>query len=310
MRLVRFMSVISLTFSISAYCMEGDGLLQEVRDWYSTGKQKPSDDGWTPCKTAQPVSEVQCLQRLFEHWTPGVKEADKKKEEEREKRRIKRMNKRGRKKETKKQEREDLDFLEQEAAKQNMRRELEENTADAEAVLNAFRVKHYEQAEQSRSGLFHSEEMHKGVLFQVIYNGCAWYLFDGRYEGHDRAIVYGLETLQENAIQKKNPGLSLQFCNDCREVYLFAGKTRGPTYAFQGLLAVVTHQGGGKSTRGFIVSLIRALKREHSNSPIKPKVRNGAGDKKKAIHEKRLAQLRELQRCAVPDGQRNRDHKP
>ncbi len=92
-------------------------------------------------------------------------------------------------------------------------------------------------------------------------------------------------------------------------IYLFAGVKPNSQLAFGNFMAAISCEGRGL-TRDFRILEQIKLERENLNSPIEPEVRNGSCHEEEAIHEECLAQLRELQRKAVPRNQRNGDHKP
>jgi len=296
-------------FSMAVYGMEGDDLLREGRDWYLTGDQKLSDDEWVPCRSARDFSDEPCLQKLFEHWTPKAKKLDEKKE------RNKRKMKKARRKKKLERSRE-MDFLEKEAAEQRrlaeereaVKRRLKTDAKYAENILNTFRVMYQKRAEKSQTGLFHKEETYEGVSFHLIYDSCAWYLFNSQHKKPNPSMRLMLVSLQERALKEQLPGLSPVYSKQ-GFIYLFAGVKPNSQIAFGDFMTVITREGRGL-TRDFRILEQLKLKREYLDSSIEPKMRDGTRDKKEAIHEKCLAQLGKLQRKAVSGGQRNGDYKP
>lgn len=276
---------------MSSYGMEEKSVLQEVKDWYKTGNNQSVNNAWTPCKTARHVSDEPCLQKLFEYWNPGIKREDEKEKQEIE--RKKKKKRRQRKKESREKEREEVRFLEKEAAKQRkqceaIRDRLETDKIFAENVLNILRSKHTKRAEQSETGLFHIEETHEGASFHLMYDTHIWCLFTQQHTKYNNIVYFMLQTIQDLAIQAKTPTLSPLPVGD-DDFYLFAGIKWPSQRVFSGLLAAVTISGESVTRDLHLVQMLKRSEREHSNSSIQPKMRNGAGHKENTIQKQCLA---------------------
>jgi len=203
-------------------------------------------------------------------------------------------------------------FLEQEIAR---RREIEERLAFdigyAETVLKGLTREHQKQAQRSNTDIFYKEVAHEGIPLRLVYDTHAWYIFTERFVSNNYNIGCILAGLQVLAKQRKVPVWFPHPFGEEDDLYLFSGVKPGSVFIFHGLVAAINVAKEQGITRELLLfQEKKQSNRKHPDASIEPEMGYGSGGEKDGIDKKRLAQLRELQRCAVPDGERKCDDKP